>query len=74
VLEEHVTFVQPGTPTGTMLAHGFTARVTGGAMLDAGPEGTIASYRLDALPRIVPVRVANQRVLDAYLERRTPHD
>ena len=67
VLREHVTFIQRGTPTGTMLAHGFVARVIGGELEPDGPEGPPRAYRLDELPGIVPVRVANQRTLDAYL-------
>ena len=67
---EFVTFIQPGTPTGTMCAHGFLARVTGGSMLAEGPEGPVRAYPLEALPEIVPIRVANQRVLSAYLDRR----
>jgi ADP-ribose pyrophosphatase YjhB (NUDIX family) len=70
LLREHVTFIQPGTPTGTMCAHGYVARVVGGALLDEGPEGPVRAYRLDGLPALVPVRVANQRTLDAYLEQR----
>jgi ADP-ribose pyrophosphatase YjhB (NUDIX family) len=72
IVRELVTFIQPGTPTGTMCAHGYLARVTGGAMLADGPEGPVRAYPLQALPAIVPIRVANQRVLRAYLEHR-PH-
>jgi ADP-ribose pyrophosphatase YjhB (NUDIX family) len=67
---EFVTFIQPGTPTGTMCAHGYVAHVIGGALLAQGPEGPAASYPLDALPAILPIRVANQRILDAYLAQR----
>ncbi len=67
---EFVTFIQPGTPTGTMCAHGFVAHVTGGSLLDDGPEGPARAYRVTGLPSIVPVRVANQRTLAAYLEQR----
>jgi ADP-ribose pyrophosphatase YjhB (NUDIX family) len=75
VTEELVTFIQPGTPTGTMYAHGYVGRVTGGSMLAEGPEGPVKSYPLDALPGIVPIRLANQRVLAVYLERKgqSPH-
>jgi ADP-ribose pyrophosphatase YjhB (NUDIX family) len=66
---EFCTFVQQGTPTGTMLAHCYVARVVGGSMLAVGPEGPVRSYPLDALPAIVPIRVANQRALAAYLEQ-----
>lgn len=67
---EFVTFIQDGTPTGTMLAHGYTARVTGGALLPDGPEGPARAYPLDDLPTIVAIRVANQRALAAYLDQR----
>jgi 8-oxo-dGTP diphosphatase len=67
IVREFVTFIQPGTPTGTMNAHGYIARVTGGALIENGPEGPARAYPLDALPRIIPIRVANQRTLDAYL-------
>ena len=70
IVREYFTFIQHGTPTGTMLAHCYLARVTGGSMLDAGPEGAVRAYPLDALPAIIPIRVANQRALDAYLEQR----
>jgi hypothetical protein len=74
IIKELVTFIQPGTPTGTMCAHGYLGRATGGSMLEGGPEGPVESYPLEALPGIVPIRLANQRVLAAYLEhkRRTP--
>lgn len=70
IVREFTTFIQPGTPTGTMLAHGYVARVVGGHLFDEGPEGPARAYLLSALPRIVPVRVANQRTLQAYLEDR----
>jgi len=70
IVREFVTFVQEGTPTGTMKAHGYVARVTGGDLLENGPAGPAVAYALDALPAIIPVRVANQRVLDAYLAQR----
>ena len=72
VVREFVTFIQEGTPTGTMCAHGYIARVTGGSLLDDGPEGPARAYPLGALPAIMPIRVANQRVLTAYLEQRGP--
>ena len=68
IVEELINFIQEGTPTGTMNAHGYIARVTGGTLRDDGSEGPARVYRLDALPAIIPIRVANQRVLDAYLE------
>jgi ADP-ribose pyrophosphatase YjhB (NUDIX family) len=70
ITEELATFIQPGTPTGTMCAHGYLGRVTGGSMLAEGPEGPVKSYPLDALPGIIPVRLANKRVLGAYLEHK----
>ena len=70
ILREHVTFIQPGTPTGTMCAHGYVAHVIGGSQLDVGPEGPVRAYPVEDLPAIMPIRVANQRTLDAYLEQR----
>ncbi|MGH3351931.1 MAG: NUDIX hydrolase [Nocardioides sp.] len=61
------SFVQPGTPTGTMQAHGFVATPVGGTLLEAGPEGPVTRHRTDALPELVSVRVAIRRVLDTYL-------
>jgi ADP-ribose pyrophosphatase YjhB (NUDIX family) len=71
IVREFVTFIQPGTPTGTMCAHGYVARVIGGTLTDQGPEGPARAYPLDALPAIMPIRLANQRALDAYLEQRS---
>ena len=70
LLREHVTFIQPGTPTGTMCAHGYVARIVGGTLLEEGSEGPVRAYPLDHLPALIPVRVANQRTLDAYLDQR----
>ena len=70
ILREFVTFIQEGTPTGTMCAHGYIASVTGGALIDNGPEGPARAYTVHALPAIMPVRVANQRTLAAYLQER----
>lgn len=53
-----------------MLAHCYIARVTGGSLIDDGPEGPARAYPLDALPAIMPIRVANQRALAAYLKQR----
>ncbi|HLK45907.1 MAG TPA: NUDIX hydrolase, partial [Acidimicrobiales bacterium] len=61
LVEELVTFIQPGTSTGTMCAHGYVARVVGGTQLDVGPEGAVVAYPADQPPAIVPVRAANQR-------------
>ena len=69
IVQEFITFIQEGTPTGTMNAHGYMARVTGGTLRDDGPEGPVRAYPRDALPAIIPIRVANQRVLNAYLEQ-----
>jgi ADP-ribose pyrophosphatase YjhB (NUDIX family) len=73
-VREFITFIQQGTPTGTMLAHGYLTRVTGGSLTTTGPEGPAKVYPLDALPRIIPIRVANQRVLEAYLHLRSRAD
>jgi ADP-ribose pyrophosphatase YjhB (NUDIX family) len=70
LVREFVTFVQEGTPTGTMLAHGYFAQAVGGSLLADGPEGPARAYPLEALPEIMPIRVANQQVLDAYLAQR----
>jgi ADP-ribose pyrophosphatase YjhB (NUDIX family) len=70
IVREFATFIQEGTPTGTMLAHCYIAHVTGGALTEDGPEGPAAAYPLHALPAIIPVRIANQRALAAYLEQR----
>jgi ADP-ribose pyrophosphatase YjhB (NUDIX family) len=70
VVREYATFIQEGTPTGTMLAHCYIARVVGGSLIKNGPEGPAAAYRLDILPAIMPIRVANQRALSAYLNQR----
>jgi ADP-ribose pyrophosphatase YjhB (NUDIX family) len=72
ILNEFFTFTQEGTPTGTTRAHAYIARVKGGALIEAGPEGPARAYPLDSLPAIMPVRVANQRVLAAYLAQRGP--
>jgi hypothetical protein len=52
-------------------AHCYIAGVTGGALIPDGPEGPARAYLLDALPAIMPIRVANQRALDAYLTQRS---
>jgi ADP-ribose pyrophosphatase YjhB (NUDIX family) len=70
IVREYARFIQEGTPTGTMLAHCYIARVTGGSLICDGPEGPARAYPLDALPAIMPIRVANQRALDAYLKQR----
>lgn len=70
LVAEFLTFIQAGTPTGTMCAHAYVARIKGGVLLEDGPEGPARAYPLDSLPLIMPVRVANQRALAAYLEQR----
>jgi|SRR5580700_4649546 ADP-ribose pyrophosphatase YjhB (NUDIX family) len=70
IAREFETFIQEGTPTGTMCAHCYIASVTGGALIQDGPEGRARAYPLDALPAIMPIRVANQRALAAYLKQR----
>ena len=67
IVDEFVTFIQEGTPFGVMLAHGYRARITGGSLAEDGPEGPARAYPLGGLPKIMPIRVANQRVLEAYL-------
>ena len=55
IVRQFVTFIQPGTPTGTMCAHGYLARVTGGSMLAEGPKarsGPIPSKRCRRLLRL----------------------
>jgi ADP-ribose pyrophosphatase YjhB (NUDIX family) len=69
ISRELVTFIQPGTPTGTMNAHGYIARVSGGTLIHDGPEGPARAYPINALPAIIPIRAANRRVLDAYLDQ-----
>jgi ADP-ribose pyrophosphatase YjhB (NUDIX family) len=70
IVREFATFIQEGVPTGIMCTHCYLAHVTGGALIQDGPEGPARAYRLDALPAIVPIRVANRRALAAYLEQR----
>jgi hypothetical protein len=52
---------------------GFVARVQAGELRE-GEEGPPAVYALDDLPAIIPERVANQKILAAYLSRRRPAD
>jgi ADP-ribose pyrophosphatase YjhB (NUDIX family) len=70
IIREFATFIQEGTPTGTMCAHCYIARVTGGALAQDGPEGPARAYPPDGLPAIMAIRVANQRALAAYLGQR----
>jgi ADP-ribose pyrophosphatase YjhB (NUDIX family) len=71
IIREFATFIQEGTPTGTMLAHCYLAHAADGALNHDGPQGPVRAYPLDALPAIIPIRIANQRALDAYLEQRS---
>ena len=73
IRERLVDFEQEGTPYGTAAMTGFLARVEGGDLRE-GDEGPPAVYALDDLPAIIPVRAANQRVLDVYLSRQHPAD
>jgi len=73
ITERLVDFEQEGTPYGTAAMTGFVARVEGGE-LRQGEEGPPAVYALDDLPAIIPVRAANQRVLDVYLSRQHSAD
>ena len=70
ILREFITLIQEVTPTGTVCVHRYVARITGGELLVNGPEGFAKAYPLDDLPCVVPVRVAIQGTLDAYLELR----
>ena len=65
---ELTRFLQEGTPFGTAEMIGFVARAVGGELRE-GDEGPPIVYPLDELPAIIPIRVANQRVLAAYLAR-----
>jgi ADP-ribose pyrophosphatase YjhB (NUDIX family) len=69
ITERLVEFEQDGTPYGVAAMTGFVARAGGGELRE-GEEGPAKVYALDDLPAIIPVRVANRRVLDAYLSSR----
>jgi ADP-ribose pyrophosphatase YjhB (NUDIX family) len=71
--ERLVEFEQEGTPYGTAAMTGFVARVQAGE-LQEGDEGPPAVYALADLPAIISERVANQKVLAAYLSSRRPAD
>jgi ADP-ribose pyrophosphatase YjhB (NUDIX family) len=73
ITERLVEFEQEGTPYGTAAMTAFVALVEGGELRE-GNEGVPAVYALDDLPAIIPLRVANQRVLAAYLSRRRSAD
>ena len=69
LIAEITHFLQQGTPYGPALMFGFRAvRVSG--TLTEGDEGPPAVYAPHEAPAIMPIRVANQRVLAAYLESR----
>jgi len=74
IAREFITFIQEGTPTGTMCAHGYIAKVVGGELLADGPEGAAKAYAIDDLPAIVPIRIANQRALGEYLRQRNANE
>lgn len=69
VLDDIARFTQPGTPLGTAVIVGVRAHSIGGTLLKRGTDGEVGLYAKDALPEIIPVRLANQRVLAAYLAR-----
>jgi ADP-ribose pyrophosphatase YjhB (NUDIX family) len=69
ITQRLIEFEQEGTPYGNAAMTGFVGRVEGGQLRE-GDEGPPAVYALDDLPAIIPVRVANQRVLAAYLSGR----
>lgn len=68
ILDEITRFQQDGTPFGHALILGLRTRVTGGA-LSAGDRPPAAVYSRDALPEIVPTRLAMRKVFDTYLAR-----
>jgi ADP-ribose pyrophosphatase YjhB (NUDIX family) len=69
ITELLLNFEQEGTPYGPAAMSGFVALVQGGELRE-GDEGPAVVYPLDDLPAIIPKRVANQRVLAAYLSSR----
>jgi ADP-ribose pyrophosphatase YjhB (NUDIX family) len=73
ITERLLEFEQEGTPYGTAAMTGFIARIEAGELRE-GDEGPPAVYALDDLPTIIPERVANQKILAAYLSRRRPAD
>jgi ADP-ribose pyrophosphatase YjhB (NUDIX family) len=85
ITEEFVTFIQEGTPTGTMYAHGYVAHITGGSLTDDGPEGPARDYPISdpavhrshscGQPEIVgcvpgPSREPSRDVSRAFTQRR----
>ncbi|GIG70393.1 NUDIX domain-containing protein [Phytomonospora endophytica] len=73
ILDELTRFQQPGTPLGHAHILGFRTRVTGGDIRTDGAEGPAVLHPRDALPEIIPARLANRRVLAAYLARDAAH-
>ena len=69
LLDELTRFLQKGTPFGPVLDFGFVAQASGADLRTDGDEGPAVIYPLQDLPAIIPARVANQCVLDAYLAR-----
>jgi ADP-ribose pyrophosphatase YjhB (NUDIX family) len=67
LVAELTRFLQDGTPYGPALMFGYTARAVGGTLTE-GDEGPPVIYALAKAPPMMPIRVANQRVLAAYLE------
>ena len=53
-----------------VLDFGFAARAVGGELRLDGAEGPAAVYPLDDMAALIPIRVANQRVLDLYIANR----
>jgi ADP-ribose pyrophosphatase YjhB (NUDIX family) len=70
VVEELARFLQQGTPFGPVLNFGFVARAVGGKLRMDGDEGPAVGYSLENMPAIIPIRAANQRVLDSYVAKR----
>lgn len=56
------------SPLGPMLSFLYEARIAGGAPQD-GPEGKVAIYPMDRLPRVSPNRKGSLRALALYLEK-----
>ena len=60
------TFIQEGTPTGTMFTHGYLARPTGGTLAASGADGHVSVHRVSDPPPLIPLRAVVRRVLDDY--------
>ena len=68
-------FVQEGTPTGTMCAHGFVAKVVGGNRLAVGAEGPVGQDAADPigrqlLSRGIPQRGVDEEAVNEHGDRR----